>query len=206
MRRVDEILAAYPSQDQQGQRYLLRGLETQPVGLDGAATQEFLWSLEGGAVGDLARLAEATLATSLKPAPEPMQTLFVDTETFQENGEVAEPIEGKPATEWVACGVPFEGHEVVAMNEAGEILGEGMEGELCHRGPSITAGYFNNPEAIVVALHPGTVETPLTRRFARGRYTATPAEAAAQLVEVLDGLSPADSGGFFAYDASVIPW
>ena len=62
------------------------------------------------------------------------------------------------------------------------------------------------PEAVVVALHPGTVETALTRRFARGRFTATPPEAAAQLLGALAGLGPGDTGGFFAYDGQSVPW
>lgn len=62
------------------------------------------------------------------------------------------------------------------------------------------------PEAVVVALHPGTVATQLSRRFAVGRDTFTPDHAAAQLLTVLDGLQPSDSGGFFAYDGTEIPW
>ena len=35
------------------------------------------------------------------------------------------------------------------------------------------------PHAVVVGLHPGTVETELSMHYARGRYTASPAEAEA---------------------------
>ncbi len=104
-------------------------------------------------------MAEATLAISLKPAPEMMQTLHVDADSFSENGSVVEPIEGKPTTEWVACGIPFKGHEVVAMNAEREILGEGREGELCHKGPSVTPGYFNNPKATAEAFIDGWLHT-----------------------------------------------
>lgn len=62
------------------------------------------------------------------------------------------------------------------------------------------------PHAVVVGLHPGTVETELSMPYARGRYTASPAEAAAQLVGVLEGLGRKDSGGLFAYDGQPIPW
>ena len=55
-------------------------------------------------------------------------------------------------------------------------------------------------------MHPGTIESALSRPYARGRYTASPADAAAQLVKVLDALSPEDSGGLFAYDGQPIPW
>jgi NAD(P)-dependent dehydrogenase (short-subunit alcohol dehydrogenase family) len=63
-----------------------------------------------------------------------------------------------------------------------------------------------NPEAIIVGLHPGTVETPLSAPFkgnpAHVRFTA--ADAAKQLLDVLDGLNPAQSGQLFAYDGTVI--
>ncbi len=62
------------------------------------------------------------------------------------------------------------------------------------------------PESVVVALHPGTIETALTRRFARGRYTATADEAARQMLGVLEELMPAESGGFFDYAGKEIPW
>jgi NAD(P)-dependent dehydrogenase (short-subunit alcohol dehydrogenase family) len=62
------------------------------------------------------------------------------------------------------------------------------------------------PEAVVVALHPGTVATALTARYAGGRPTVAPDAAAANLLAVLDRLTPADSGGFFAWDGAAVPW
>ncbi|MEM7190474.1 MAG: SDR family oxidoreductase [Pseudomonadota bacterium] len=62
------------------------------------------------------------------------------------------------------------------------------------------------PEAIVVALHPGTVATPLSKPFSGQRKTFMPEEAAAKLLAVLDGLRPEDNGSFFAYDGSRITW
>ena len=63
-----------------------------------------------------------------------------------------------------------------------------------------------NKEAAVVALHPGTVKTALTEKYARGRYTATPGEAAQNMLNVLDALGPEQSGGFFDYAGREIPW
>jgi NAD(P)-dependent dehydrogenase (short-subunit alcohol dehydrogenase family) len=54
--------------------------------------------------------------------------------------------------------------------------------------------------AICVALHPGTVDTPLSRPFAKaGLDVRPPAVAAAPLLAVLDGLMPAQTGLFFDY-------
>lgn len=62
------------------------------------------------------------------------------------------------------------------------------------------------PQAIVVALHPGTVETALTRDFAGSHPTVPPSVAARNLLGVIEGLGPGDSGGFFAWDGERIPW
>ena len=55
-------------------------------------------------------------------------------------------------------------------------------------------------QAISVALHPGTVDTALSEPFQSnlpdGQLTA-PAEAARNMLGVLDGLSPEDSGSLF---------
>ncbi len=55
-------------------------------------------------------------------------------------------------------------------------------------------------QAIVVGLHPGTVDTGLSEPFQanlpEGQLTA-PAESAANLLRVLEGLTPADSGELF---------
>ena len=56
------------------------------------------------------------------------------------------------------------------------------------------------PDTICVALHPGTVDTQLSAPFQRGLAEGqllTPADSAAYLLDVLDRLSPADSGGCF---------
>jgi NAD(P)-dependent dehydrogenase (short-subunit alcohol dehydrogenase family) len=66
-----------------------------------------------------------------------------------------------------------------------------------------------HPHAIVASLHPGTVDTKLSRQFQRGLpdgQLATSEESAANLLRVIDQLSPTDSGGFFAWDGTPIPY
>ncbi|WP_353227719.1 SDR family NAD(P)-dependent oxidoreductase [Novosphingobium sp.] len=65
------------------------------------------------------------------------------------------------------------------------------------------------PLSVVVALHPGTVATPLSAAFQRGvaqDKLFTPDMSAAALLGVIDGLTPADTGGFFAWDGAPIPF
>jgi NAD(P)-dependent dehydrogenase (short-subunit alcohol dehydrogenase family) len=65
------------------------------------------------------------------------------------------------------------------------------------------------PDTILAALHPGTVATALSAPF-RGQVSPdklfTPVVAAQHLTGVIDRLSPADSGGFFAWDGAAIPF
>ncbi len=63
-----------------------------------------------------------------------------------------------------------------------------------------------HPQTIVAALHPGTVATALSAPFRGDRDVVTPDVAAANLMRVIGGLTPADSGGFFAWDGSPIPF
>ncbi len=61
-------------------------------------------------------------------------------------------------------------------------------------------------QSVVVALHPGTVDTGLTAVHGAGHPTVTPAAAATNLLAVLDALTPADTGGFFDWAGKRIPW
>ncbi len=63
-----------------------------------------------------------------------------------------------------------------------------------------------HPGAVLLALHPGTVDSALSAPF-RGAEIGRPAAlAAAQMLQVIDGLQPDDSGGFRAWDGAVLPW
>jgi len=64
-----------------------------------------------------------------------------------------------------------------------------------------------NREAVCVALHPGTVDTPLSQPFAKAGLTVRPPEAAAaELIAVMDGLSASQTGGFFDHQGKAVPW
>jgi NAD(P)-dependent dehydrogenase (short-subunit alcohol dehydrogenase family) len=65
------------------------------------------------------------------------------------------------------------------------------------------------PRACVSLLHPGTTATPLSAPFQANvppERLFSPSRAAAQLLTVLDGLGPEQSGGFWAWDGQPIPW
>ena len=65
------------------------------------------------------------------------------------------------------------------------------------------------PDGVVASLHPGTVATNLSEPFSSRVPPAKlfkPEIAAAHLLRVIDGLTETDSGGFFAWDGSSIPF
>lgn len=66
-----------------------------------------------------------------------------------------------------------------------------------------------HPQVTCVLLHPGTVDTPLSKPF----QLNVPAEklfgaecAAQQLLAVIASMTPARSGSFLAWDGQTIPW
>jgi hypothetical protein len=62
---------------------------------------------------------------------------------------------------------------------------------------------------VCIALHPGTTDTGLSRPFQSGvppQQLFAPERTVRQLLAVIDRLTPADTGRFFAWDGSGIPW
>lgn len=63
----------------------------------------------------------------------------------------------------------------------------------------------SHKQSVVVALHPGTVATPFTADYP-GHRKVGPKEAAANLLSVIEGLTPAETGGFFDWTGSRVEW
>ena len=65
----------------------------------------------------------------------------------------------------------------------------------------------SNPDSIVIGLHPGTVDTGLSKPFQRGVKTLfTAAESAGHLLRVIDASTPAQSGQVFDWQGEAIPF
>jgi len=65
------------------------------------------------------------------------------------------------------------------------------------------------PNLCVMALHPGTTDTPLSEPFQRNVTTHklfSPQRSARQLAALIDGADENDHGRFIAWDGSDIPW
>jgi len=64
-----------------------------------------------------------------------------------------------------------------------------------------------HPQAVCVAVHPGTVDTALSAPFARtGLTVRPPAEAAERLLGVFAGLVPERSGRLIDHTGGDLPW
>ncbi len=73
------------------------------------------------------------------------------------------------------------------------------------RGAAIELGR-SHKQAVCVALHPGTVATAFTEKYL-GRHPAVPpSEAAQNLLRVIDGLTPEQTGRFFDWAGKEVVW
>ncbi|MGE3178835.1 MAG: fatty acyl-AMP ligase [Vicinamibacterales bacterium] len=102
-------------------------------------------------------LAEHSLAVTIA-----RDGVVVDTVDAQRLGHdsVALPVQnGSASVRIVSCGAPFPGHEVRIVDDQGTELPDRHVGRILARGPSVMAGYFENPEATAETLHDGWLET-----------------------------------------------
>lgn len=64
----------------------------------------------------------------------------------------------------------------------------------------------SHKQAVVALLHPGTVATDFTAKYAGSHATVPADEAAKNLISVLGNLAPAQSGGFYDWAGKIVPW
>ncbi len=97
-------------------------------------------------------LAECSVALTF---PEVGRKPRLDTilrETFERTGRAEPAGASDDALRFYAAGKPLTGHEVRIAGEGGAALPERSEGRLQFRGPSVTPGYYRNPEALDAAV------------------------------------------------------
>ncbi|WP_437602310.1 fatty acyl-AMP ligase [Sorangium sp. So ce590] len=102
-------------------------------------------------------MAEATLAITFSDLTAPLTTDRVDAKAMQAGK--ARPANGGASLELVSCGRPLPCHELAIVGPDGAPLGEREVGEIWVRGPSVAAGYFNEPEATEAAFGGGWLRT-----------------------------------------------
>ncbi|MBK9314670.1 MAG: fatty acyl-AMP ligase [Acidobacteria bacterium] len=104
-------------------------------------------------------MAESTLAITNRRQQDPFRTLLIDAGQLKQGR--AHPItdDKRQAVEIVSCGRWFPDFEVRIVDDQGNILNDGEVGEIAVKGPSVAAGYFNNPEATASAWRDGWLHT-----------------------------------------------
>jgi acyl-CoA synthetase (AMP-forming)/AMP-acid ligase II len=102
-------------------------------------------------------MAEATLAISFVGMEEPLRTDRIDGERYHQDRKAAPSPTG--ALEVVNCGRTFPGHELSIQDDDGRLLPDRSVGEICFRGPSVAAGYWQNPEATREGFRGGWLHT-----------------------------------------------
>lgn len=180
--------------------------------------------------------SEASIEAALDPLEGPFDVIFVATGALEPGGHAPEKAVREVTAEAMesafrvnAVGpmlvlkhslrlLPKDRPSVFAALSArvGSIGDNGIGGWHSYRASKTALNQFihgaaiemkrTHKQAAAVCLHPGTVETDFTAKYA-GRHKTVPAtEAAANLVRVIEGITPAQSGRFFDYAGQKIPW
>lgn len=102
-------------------------------------------------------MAEATLAVTFHDVTRPIVTDRVDAAALR-SGKALPGQDAALCTDFVSCGVPFPHHELSIVRE-NQPAGDREVGEIWVRGPSVTKGYFGNPEATQDAFADGWLKT-----------------------------------------------
>ncbi len=106
-------------------------------------------------------MAEATLAVTFVPKGDGLQIDEVDGAALA-TGRAVPSQDLAQARPIVNCGRAFPGHEVAIIDAAGRALGERQVGQIVVSGPSVSRGYFNQPElsAATFKTLPGMGDAP----------------------------------------------
>ena len=102
-------------------------------------------------------MAEATLAITFVKHSTGLRADSVDTNALR-HGE-AKAGQGDGSQEIVCCGAPFPEHEIAIVDEEGKRLPEGHVGQIITRGPSISPGYYEEPELTAQSFRDGWLYT-----------------------------------------------
>ncbi len=130
-------------------RFAFNGAEPVSPETMEAFTKRFArYGFRPGAMAPVYGLAEATLGVSFPPPLRGPRLDRVDKDQFM-NGGRAVPVgpEHQDALVHVACGLPIPGHQVRVVDGNGRELPERAEGQIQFSGPSVTSGYYRNPDA-----------------------------------------------------------
>ncbi|HEX8093410.1 fatty acyl-AMP ligase [Jatrophihabitans sp.] len=138
------------------------GCGAEPINVD--TMRAFLDSFAASGVEPSAMLpcygmAEATLAMAFLDVAAEYTVDVVDREAYR-GGRALAAGPGEAATvRFVGCGRALAGHRLAIMAGTGQLLPDREIGEIVFAGPSVAAGYFDNPEATAATFDDGWLHT-----------------------------------------------
>lgn len=99
-------------------------------------------------------MAETCLAVAFAPAEDKVRVdrVMRDGLTAGRAEAASESADEHVARTFAICGAPLPGHVIEARDERGRPLPDRRVGRIFVRGPSVTPGYFNQPEATAAVL------------------------------------------------------
>ncbi len=103
-------------------------------------------------------MAEATLAITFHAHGTPIVTEHVSAASMM-RGAALLAAPGEDSLELVSCGSVFPGHSLEIVDDHGDVLPERVVGEIRTRGPSVAAGYYENPTASLESFRDGWLHT-----------------------------------------------
>jgi 1-acyl-sn-glycerol-3-phosphate acyltransferase len=119
-------------------------------------------------------LAESSVGLTLAPPGRGPRVDHVDRQAFERRRRAEPAVRGDAtALQFVSCGRPLVDHEIRIVDRVGRVLPERVEGRVEFRGPSVTRGYFRNPEATRAAFHDGWMDSGDLGYWAEGELFIT---------------------------------
>lgn len=119
-------------------------------------------------------LAESSVGLAFPPLNRQPRVDCIQREAFSQSADAlsAEPTD-ENALCFVGSGQPLPGHEIRIVDPDGRELPERQEGYLQFRGPSVTSGYYRNPEATRILFQDGWLDSGDLAYIAEGEVFIT---------------------------------
>ncbi len=99
-------------------------------------------------------MAETTLAMSFAPLERGLKVDFIDRAALRDKSMAIPANPGPNARGFVVCGPALPRNEFEIRGESGRPCAERAVGEIYFRGPSVMAGYFNEPDLTAETIDP----------------------------------------------------
>jgi fatty-acyl-CoA synthase len=104
-------------------------------------------------------MAEATLAVTFDSLRRPPSIITIDGAAAEVEHRAVPAAAGARGRELVSCGKVLPGSELSVRDRRARPVVDGHIGEIWLKGPGMTAGYVNNPEASAAAMQDGWFKT-----------------------------------------------